>query len=207
MVTLIDAIKEFTKLRNQAAVIAGPGVISGVLYAEDTAPTTIYNMELGYPTAICLGLALATPNQPVVAIEGDGSMVAGIGSLSTVARYGPSNLVVIVFNNGVYGTTGDGETKTAAGAGLNIATVAVGSGFDSEHIKDVDDINGLRSALESAITTSGPWLICINIEPESGGARRRYPIPGRDVVEIAIGFRREMIERGYELKVHGETIP
>ena len=204
---MADAIKAFTNLRGQAAVIAGPGVISGVLYAEDTAPATIYNMELGYPTSICLGLALATPNQQVVAIEGDGSMVAGLGSLSTVARYSPNNLVVIVLNNGVYGTTGDGETETAAGTCLNISSIALGSGFDAEHVKDVDDIDGLRSALETAMTTPGPWLVSINIERVSGGARRRYPIPDRDVVETALGFRREMIERGFELKVNDEKIP
>ena len=109
-------------------------------------------------------------------------MVAGIGSLSTIARYKPNNLVVVVFNNGVYGTTGDGQTKTAAGAGLDIPKVAVASGFDPEQVREVGDINGLRSALETAMTKPGPWLICIDIEAESGGARRRYPIPGRDIV-------------------------
>ena len=207
MLKLIDAIKEFTKLRKQAAVIAGPGAISGVLYAEDTSKATIYNMELGYPTSICLGLALATPNQPVVAIEGDGSMVAGISSLSTVARYGPKNLIVIVLNNGVYGTTGDGETETAAGTCMNIPDVAVASGFDPDYVKVIDDIYGLHSALELAMATPGPWLVCISIEREAGGAKCNYPIPRRDVVEAAIGFRREMIERGYALKVNDETPP
>ena len=91
----IDVIKTFVELRNGAAVIFGPSKNSGLLYNEGHEPATIYNMELGYPAAIALGVALAQPEQRVVAIEGDGSMTAAIGVLSTAARYDAPNLVVL----------------------------------------------------------------------------------------------------------------
>ena len=193
----VEVIKELADLRGDAAVIVGPGMNSGLLYQQKTHAATIYDMELGYATAVCLGLALATPNQRVVAIEGDGSMVAGIGSLSTVARYSPENLVVIVLNNGVYGTTGDGLTKTAAGVCLDLPGVARSSGISAEHVISVDDITALRSAVARAMQAAGPWIIIAKITETTGGTRRQYPVPDHDLVECSIAFRLEMTGRGY----------
>ena len=81
-------------------------------------------MDMGYATAICLGLALAVPTERVVALEGDGSALAGLGVLSTIGRYAPPNLVVVVFHNGVYASCGDGRVPTAAAATTDLAAVA-----------------------------------------------------------------------------------
>ena len=97
-------------------MIVGPGTTSGALYQADHRAPTIYNMDMGYATAICLGLALAVPAERVVALEGDGSALAGLGVLSTIGRYAPPNLVVVVFHNGVYASCGDGQVPTAAAA-------------------------------------------------------------------------------------------
>src|SRR5690349_1761712 len=99
-----------------------------MLFHADHRPATIYNMELGYTTSICLGIALAAPDQRVYALEGDGSMVAGLATFATIARYRPANLVVLVLDNGVYATgagIGPGITETSATShGLRLSQVA-----------------------------------------------------------------------------------
>jgi len=192
----IDVIREFVRLRNDAAVIFGPSKNCGVLYNEEHHPATIYNMELGYPTAIALGLALAMPEQRVVAIEGDGSMLAGIGVLSTMARYEAPNLVVLLMNNRTYGSVGQGDNETAAATGLDLVAVARASGLKKENVVEVDDIESFRSSLKIAMSESGPWVICANTDRYKPDIIQSPPMPGQDLVESSIFFRREMMARG-----------
>ena len=44
-------------------------------------------------------------------------MLMGIGTLSTVARYRPRNLVIVVIDNRAYVTTGAMASATASGTG------------------------------------------------------------------------------------------
>src|SRR5262249_48628850 len=80
-----DVIDAFAAGPGDAVVITGPGASSGMLYLRDNQPATIYNMELAYATAMCLGIALGDPTQRVVAIEGDGSLTAELQVLTTIA--------------------------------------------------------------------------------------------------------------------------
>ena len=50
-----------------------------------------------------------------------------LGSLATIGWTRPSNLVLIVWDNQVYGTTGGQDTATAHGADLEAAARAMGA--------------------------------------------------------------------------------
>src|SRR5439155_26757492 len=50
---------------------------------------------MGLASSIGLGLALCQPERRVVVLDGDGSLLMNLGSLSTLARYRPANLVEI----------------------------------------------------------------------------------------------------------------
>ena len=87
-------------------------------------------MELGYPTAMFLGVALCLPTERVFVIEGDGSMLAGLSVLTTIARYRPRNLVVIVVDNHAYVTTGSLPSATANANGTDLVAMAKGAGIE-----------------------------------------------------------------------------
>ena len=194
----VQVIKEFIKLRADAAVIVGPTVNSGVLYNEGHQPATIYNMELGYASAIALGLALATPEQKVVALEGDGSIIAGIGVLSTVALQSPPNLVILLLDNATYGSIGVGDCESATASGLSLPNVARASGFDK--VVEADDLETLRSKLATAMAEPGPWLVYAKTDRYGPDLFANPPLPGQDIVESVVFFRREMMARGYMRK-------
>src|SRR5262244_1218401 len=61
---------------------------------------------MGHATSLGLGLALAQPDRRVIVCNGDGSMLMNLGSLVSIAGARATNLVVIVFDNGVYEVTG-----------------------------------------------------------------------------------------------------
>jgi sulfopyruvate decarboxylase subunit beta len=171
-----------------------------MLFHADHRQPTIYNMELGYPTAMCLGLALAAPGERVWALEGDGSMVAGLASLATVARYRPANLVVIVIDNGVYATgvgLGPGITEaTATGHGLGLGRVAIACGIPGEQVLEVDAPDPLRAALRRAASEPGPWIVVARIDPVEASPRPNRR-PTIDIVESANNLKRAMLDRGH----------
>ncbi|HUK59083.1 MAG TPA: thiamine pyrophosphate-dependent enzyme [Stellaceae bacterium] len=187
-----EALEIFARHRGDAPVIVGPSFGGRMLFDIDHREATIYNMELGYPTAMCLGLALALPEQRIFALEGDGSMLAGLGALATVARYKPANLAILVIDNGVYATTGG--VKSATGCGADIAAIGAAAGIAKS--ERVTDTNALATSLGRATREAGPFLIVAEIEPDDASSAAEARAMPFDIVEAAIRFRRALEERG-----------
>src|SRR5438045_3256128 len=61
---------------------------------------------MGSAASIGLGLALARPDERVLVIDGDGSLLMQLGSLVSIAEHRPRNLVHVVMENGTYETSG-----------------------------------------------------------------------------------------------------
>jgi len=187
-----ETLEIFARHRGDAPVIVGPSWGGRILFDIDHRDATIYNMELGYPTAICLGLALALPQQRIFALEGDGSMLAGLGVLATVARYRPRNLAILVVDNGVYATTG--AMKSATTTGTDIAAVGRAAGIAAA--ERVADTNALATALSRAARDDGPFLIVAEVEPDDPKTASQARAMPFDIVEASIRFRRVLEERG-----------
>jgi sulfopyruvate decarboxylase subunit beta len=187
-----DAIEIFARYRGNAPVIIGPGVSSRMLYEIDHLPATIYQMELGYAVPMCLGLAFALPDERICALDGDGSLLMSLGVLTTIARYRPPNLTVLVLDNHVYLSTGALPSATGSGADL----AAIGRGAGLENVQAVSDEAALERALDRTTQERGPFLIVAEVEAQdrvSPGGYRAMPF---DIVESAIRFRRDLVDRG-----------
>src|SRR6188474_2089604 len=102
-----DFLEVFARHRDGIPTITGPGLVSRELFAfTGDDPSILYNMEMPYATPMCLGLAMARPKQRFVALEGDGSLISALGILTTIARYRPTNLTVVVLDNESFSTFG-----------------------------------------------------------------------------------------------------
>jgi thiamine pyrophosphate-dependent acetolactate synthase large subunit-like protein len=88
---------------------------------------------MGGATMLGLGIALAQPDTPVLVVTGDGEMLMGMGSLSTIALQNPSNLAIAVLDNSLFGETGGQATHTESVT--KISQVAQGCGIS--HIRDI----------------------------------------------------------------------
>src|SRR3954469_10566904 len=73
----------------------------------------LYTMAMGMVTPVCLGLGLALPRRRGFTIDGVGSLVRNLGARTTVANAAPPNLIVHVFDNRSYASTGGLPTATA----------------------------------------------------------------------------------------------
>lgn len=191
-----DVVRVVDEYRNGAPVISGPGVLSSGLYQRGYQPDVIYNMELAYATPIATGLALATPRQKVVSLEGDGSLAAGMPVLATINRYRPANLVVVVVDDGLYASVNDASRRTVTSTGTDLAHVALACGLDPYLVREVRTAEELTVSFRKACLEPGPWILVCKIPLDNGEELERVR-PLHDVVEAAINFKREMMSRGY----------
>jgi len=142
------------------AVVASLGHPAYDLFAAGDREANFYTWgSMGLASSIGLGLAMAQPDRRVVVLDGDGSLLMNLGSLATIGWVGASNLVVVVLDNGLYGTTGGQHTATAHGADL----AAAASAMKIPAVATVVDRSELTSVLARVEREAGPWVIVVKV--------------------------------------------
>jgi sulfopyruvate decarboxylase subunit beta len=158
----IEVLEVLAQLRRGVPLVIGPGLANYPLAALADDPLTLYNMDMPYVTPMALGIALGWPERRVVAVEGDGSLLAGPGVLSTVGRYQVENLIVLVFDNGAYLTTGSGLATTSTSHGTDVEQLGRAAGIPQACT--VADLRAASDALQRAFSQPGPWLIVAKVD-------------------------------------------
>jgi len=102
---------------------------------------------MGLASSIGLGLAMHLPSERIVVLDGDGSVLMNLGTLATMARYRPGNLVHIIFDNGSLLSTGGFDSHTTSGI-TDLALVAKGAGL--ERVSAVDSVMDFGEAVIDA---------------------------------------------------------
>jgi sulfopyruvate decarboxylase subunit beta len=83
---------------------------------------------MGLASSIGLGIAMNLPHEKVIVLDGDGSVLMNLGTLTTMARYRPPNLTHIIFDNGSLLSTGGFDSHTTSGI-TDLAKMAEGAGI------------------------------------------------------------------------------
>jgi thiamine pyrophosphate-dependent acetolactate synthase large subunit-like protein len=170
------------KLVHEEAVIAGIGNTNFDLYAAGHRPQNFYMLgSMGLACPIALGVALAQPERGVIALEGDGSMLMALGCLGTIGMARPSNLTIIIMDNGIYQITGKQRAATASTADI----VAIARGAGIEHSEWVLDAAHFDQLIARRFDAGGPALLAAKIDDAPGLAQ-----PPRDPPLIRHRFMR-----------------
>ena len=123
-----EILKEIAPILRDQLVVCNIGIPSQELHAIDDQPTNFYMLgTMGLASSIGLGLALAQP-KPVIVIDGDGSVLTNLGTLPTIANNVADNYILVIIDNGSYGSTGD--QPTYAGMKTSLAKVAQACGCE-----------------------------------------------------------------------------
>ncbi len=136
-----DALQMIYPELEQHIVVTIMGAVAVELYTLGHRHNFFYlEHAMGLASSMGLGIALAMPQHKVIVIDGDGSLLMNLGTLSTMARYKPENLLHIVFDNESLLSVGGFPTATATGTDL--AGIARASGIPTvveantpEHLK------------------------------------------------------------------------
>ena len=125
-------------------------------------------MGFGLPAAI--GAAIAEPHRTIVALAGDGCFLMNGQELATAKQYG-LKLVVLVINNGIYGTIRMHQEKHFPGrpSGTSLTNpdfAALARSFGA-HGETVTATKDFRQAFTRALAHDGVALIELQTDPEA----------------------------------------
>jgi sulfopyruvate decarboxylase subunit beta len=152
--------------QDEVIVVTIMGAVAVELYNLGHRHSFFYlEHAMGLASSLGLGIALSMPRNPVVVIDGDGSLLMNLGSLSTMARYRPGNLTHVVFDNESLLSVGGFPTATSTGTDL--AGIAIASGVPS--VVRADTIESFTSAVDTAL--SGDQLTTIVAKVDAVGPK------------------------------------
>lgn len=174
-----EILKEIAPILRDQLVVCNIGIPSQELHAIDDQPTNFYMLgTMGLASSIGLGLALAQPKR-VISIDGDGSVLTNLGTLPTIANNVADNYILLIIDNGSYGSTGD--QPTYAGKKTSLSAVAKACGCDNVVECQAEDTGRvLQEALDGGKMTV---IVC---KCESGNAK--MPVITMDPVVIRDRF-------------------
>lgn len=170
-----------------ALLVAGIGNAGFDLFAAGDRPENFYMMgSMGLAVPIALGLALSQPDRPVIALEGEGSVLMNLGALATVGRERPENLTIVIWDNEQWQLTGGQQTAT--GSSCDLAVVARGCGIDSSSLPA--DPDAFESDVRRALDSPGPHVIVAKIDAApAAGTHHDDPIRVKYTFMEAVGAR------------------
>ena len=144
----IDAMRAIYPQLERCVVVTIMGATAAELQSVGHRPNFFYLQHaMGLASSLGLGIALARPELKVVVFDGDGSILMNLGGLTTLARYRPTNLVHVVFDNESLLSVGGFPTATATGS--DIAAMAAAAGVP--RTATVRDLNAFAAAFEEAL--------------------------------------------------------
>lgn len=178
-----DAVALLLAERGDALVVTGLGSPTYDVHACGDHDGNYYLWgAMGGASLVGFGLAQAQPDRRVLVITGDGEQLMALGGLATIAVHRPTNLDIIVLDNGRYGETGMQTSHT--GLGIDLAGVATAMGFTESRVVTTND-ELAQLIRDHAEVATGPRLAVLKIRAEN----LPRSMPSRDAVYIKNRFR------------------
>jgi len=151
---------------------------------------------MGCAIGVATGLALALPHRKIIALDSDGSVLLSLFNLATLGNLRPKNLVVYVFDNGVYSGSRI-SYPTATSGNTDLEAMARGAGVENAHtVRDIDDFE--QRGLNALVRNELGFYVC---KVEESLMHREIPRPDLDLAENKYRFVR------YLERTEGKTIP
>jgi len=163
------------QLPEDAIVCGGAGNFSGWVHRyfrykgfRTQLGSTAGSMGYGLPAAVAA--KLAAPQRTVVAVTGDGDFLMNGQELATAAQYG-APIIVLVVNNGMYGTIRMHQEREypgrISGTELKNPDFAAYARAFGGHGERVESTGQFAPAFERARASGKPALIELRIDPEA----------------------------------------
>ena len=143
---------------------------------------------MGQGSSHALGLALACPTEPVVVLDGDGSLLMNLGSLVTIGHQSPTNFWHFVCENGIYEV--NGEFPVPGYEKVDFAALALAAGYREAYT--FSDLNEFADRVPQILATPGPILVALKVE-----AGESFPrdYPAIHSVKARISFKRALADQ------------
>ena len=137
---------------------------------EDKAHDFLNVGSMGHASSVALGIALARPDRPVVALDGDSAAIMHLGALTMVSKVNAPNFLHVILNNGAHESVGG---QPSAGHLLDWTGIAEACGYRTVG-KAVETRKELIEALR--VLQAGKKAAFIDCRIHKGLSRKLPPI-------------------------------
>lgn len=131
--------------------------------------------SMGHAFSIALGIAMTKPAKKVYCIDGDGSLIMHMGSLTTVGKLKPENFCHILLNNEAHESVGGQET---AAKYIDIKGLVRACGY--KYFYSVCNKKGLAAGIKRCSKLKGPCFLEVKINIGSRPGLGRPTISPQD---------------------------
>jgi len=167
-----EALRAAIPCLAEEPVIHANGYVCRESYAVADRQQNFYMIgSMGLASAIGLGLALARPDVRPVIFDGDGNLLMNLGILPMAGALAPGNFVHVVFDNEVYGSTGNQRSLSRT---VRLDRLAAAAGFSSAHAATTRA--EIEAAMRAARQHEGPHFILVKVTAEQADVPR-IPYP------------------------------
>jgi sulfopyruvate decarboxylase subunit beta len=140
---------------------------------------------MGCAAGVGMGLALALPHRKVIVLDSDGSILLSLFNLPTLGNLQPKNLLVYVFDNGVYSGSRI-SYPTATSGNTDLEAMAKAAGIKHAMIlRELDDFK--RDGVTALDRNELGFFVC---KVEESLIHREIPRPTIDLAENKYRFVR-----------------
>ena len=167
MIERVDLFRAVAALRTDEVVVTTmTATLQWPLVSQHPLDFDFLAFGMGHASDFGMGLALARPERKVIVWKGDGGLLMSLGSLVTMARYGPANLVVLLLENRTYEMVGGQPLPPSVDfVGLAHAAGMQGGGRDgSGRIERWENLDDVDRRLPEVLTEPGPHFIVIPVQ-------------------------------------------
>ena len=166
MMQRIDCLRAIHSRLDDRLVVTIMGAVAAELQSIGHRENFFYLQHaMGLASSTGLGLALCLPQQKIVVFDGDGSVLMNLGGFTTLARYQPTNLVHVIFDNESLLSVGGFPTATSTGS--NLENIARASGV--RWTRTVDKLEDFTRAFDEA--SKAGELSCLVAKVEAAGPK------------------------------------
>jgi len=185
MMLRVDCLRSIYAELEKSLVVTIMGAVAAELQSLGHRANFFYLQHaMGLASSTGLGLALCMPEQKVIVLDGDGSLLMNLGSLSTMARYRPRNLVHIVFDN--ESLLSVGGFPTATGTGTDLEGIARAAGIP--RVATVRDLESFKAVVIGGAQANELTTIIAKVEATGPAAY----VTGLTLLENRFQFRRHI---------------
>jgi len=184
-ISRMAAIAAAVKALGHEPVVCANGYPSREACFVADRPQNFYMIgSMGLAAPIGLGVALGRTDRRTVVFDGDGNVLMSLGSLANIGALAPRNFVHCVFDNEVYGSTGN---QTSPSRHVRLDAIAAAAGYRT--VAAVDDADAVTASLRSMLTSDGPHFLLVKVTPEEADVPRIPLAPPalRDRFRSALG--------------------
>lgn len=142
-------------------IVCNSGGTQYELFNINDRKANFYAPGVGVVCQVALGISLAVPERKVIALDGDGSLLLNLGILPVLGHERPSNLLIIIFDNGFY--EAGGNKRSLAGLETKIEDLAKGAGIDSVLL--VSNLAEFETHFKAALTGPGFRFFVVKTQP------------------------------------------